>query len=64
MATKRTSKRGRGRPPMAKGESMTDVIAVRVKHAEKRHLTTVAKAAKKTLGTWARDALLAAAGDA
>lgn len=47
---------------MRSGEQMRDVIAVRVRPAEKKHLTGVAKAAKKTLAEWSRDTLLTAAG--
>ena len=47
---------------MPKGQQMREVIAVRVKASEKELLAESARAARKTLAEWSRDALLAAGG--
>jgi len=56
------AKAKRGRPKLPRGEKKGKTIIVRVSSAERHACDAAAKKADLKLATWARDALLRAAG--
>src|SRR5262245_24867178 len=55
-------KRPVGRPPLPAGKARTSLLRIRLNRAEEEALERAAKAAGKSVGTWARELLLGAAG--
>jgi len=56
-ATKKTSAKKRGRPPLAKGQVKAKIVPMRLQDADVKLFEKAAKATKQTLSEWMRSTL-------